>query len=62
LSPGPDSNHAHFSHFTSAGIAMGCSVDYEALAQIGGMLGHGGLVVFDDTVDMTQQAQFAMEF
>ncbi len=38
------------------------ALDYEALAQIGGMLGHGGLVVFDDTVDMTQQAQFAMEF
>jgi formate dehydrogenase iron-sulfur subunit len=26
------------------------------------MLGHGGLVVFDDTVDMAQQARFAMEF
>jgi formate dehydrogenase iron-sulfur subunit len=37
-------------------------LDYEALAQIGGMLGHGGIVVFDDTVDMLQQARFAMEF
>ena len=37
-------------------------LDYEALAQIGGMLGHGGVVVFDDTVDMAQQARFAMEF
>jgi formate dehydrogenase iron-sulfur subunit len=26
------------------------------------MLGHGGVVVFDDTVDMAQQARFAMEF
>lgn len=26
------------------------------------MLGHGGIVVFDDTVDMAQQARFAMEF
>jgi len=37
-------------------------LDYEALAQVGGMLGHGGIVVFDDTVDMAQQARFAMEF
>ena len=26
------------------------------------MLGHGGIVVFDDTVDMGEQARFAMEF
>ena len=32
------------------------------MAEIGGMLGHGGVVVFDDTVDMAQQARFAMEF
>ncbi len=31
-------------------------LDYEALAAAGGMLGHGGLVVFDDTVDMARQA------
>ncbi len=31
-------------------------MDYEALAAAGGMLGHGGVVVFDDTVDMAQQA------
>jgi formate dehydrogenase iron-sulfur subunit len=37
-------------------------LDYEAMAAAGGMLGHGGLVVFDDTVDMAQQARFAMEF
>jgi formate dehydrogenase iron-sulfur subunit len=37
-------------------------LDYEAMAAAGGMLGHGGIVVFDDTVDMAQQARFAMEF
>jgi len=37
-------------------------LDYEAFAQIGAMIGHGGLVVFDDTVDMGEQARFAMEF
>jgi formate dehydrogenase iron-sulfur subunit len=37
-------------------------LDYEALAGMDGMLGHGGVVVFDDTVDMAQQARFAMEF
>ncbi len=26
------------------------------------MLGHGGIVVFDDTVDLAKQARFAMEF
>jgi len=38
------------------------ALDYEALGEIGAMLGHGGIVVFDDTVDMAQQARFAMEF
>lgn len=37
-------------------------MDYEALAAAGGLLGHGGIVVFDDTVDMAAQARFAMEF
>jgi formate dehydrogenase iron-sulfur subunit len=37
-------------------------IDYEAFAAIKGMLGHGGIVAFDDTVDMVQQARFAMEF
>ncbi|HEX9447417.1 MAG TPA: NADH-ubiquinone oxidoreductase-F iron-sulfur binding region domain-containing protein, partial [Dongiaceae bacterium] len=37
-------------------------IDYEAMATAGGMLGHGGIVVFDDTVDMGAQARFAMEF
>ncbi len=35
---------------------------YEALAELGGMLGHGGIVVFDDSVDMAKQAHFAMDF
>jgi formate dehydrogenase iron-sulfur subunit len=37
-------------------------LDYEELAAAGAMLGHGGVVVFDDTVDMGQMARFAMEF
>jgi len=37
-------------------------MDYEAFAAVGGMIGHGGIVVFDDTVDMAEQARFAMEF
>ena len=37
-------------------------LDYESLSAIGGMLGHGGIVVFDDSVDLLQQARFAMEF
>ncbi len=35
---------------------------YEAFAAVGAMLGHGGVVVFDDSVDMLEQARFAMEF
>jgi len=38
------------------------AVDYEAFAAIGAMLGHGGIVVFDDSVDMSEQARYAMEF
>jgi formate dehydrogenase iron-sulfur subunit len=37
-------------------------MDYETLAEAGAMLGHGGVVVFDDTVDMARMARFAMEF
>jgi formate dehydrogenase iron-sulfur subunit len=36
--------------------------DYEAFAARDGLLGHGGVVVFDDTVDMLRQARFAFEF
>lgn len=37
-------------------------LDYEAFAANDGMLGHGGVVVFDDTVNLAEQAQFTMEF
>ncbi|MGY2987233.1 formate dehydrogenase beta subunit [Bradyrhizobium sp. USDA 4508] len=36
--------------------------DYEAFAARDGLIGHGGIVVFDDSVDMAKQARFAMEF
>jgi formate dehydrogenase iron-sulfur subunit len=37
-------------------------LDYEALSAKGGLVGHGGIVVFDDTVDLARQARYAMEF
>ena len=37
-------------------------LDYESMAAANGMLGHGGIVVFDDSVDMARQARFAFEF
>jgi formate dehydrogenase iron-sulfur subunit len=37
-------------------------LDYESMAAAKGMLGHGGVVVFDDTVDLAKQARFAMHF
>ncbi len=37
-------------------------LDYESVSRIGGLLGHGGIVVFDDSVDMAAQARYAMEF
>ncbi|MFY8094822.1 MAG: formate dehydrogenase beta subunit [Niveispirillum sp.] len=36
--------------------------DYEAFTARGGLIGHGGIVVFDDSVDLSAQARFAMEF
>jgi formate dehydrogenase iron-sulfur subunit len=36
--------------------------DYEAFTARDGLIGHGGVVVFDDSVDMLRQARFAMEF
>jgi formate dehydrogenase iron-sulfur subunit len=36
--------------------------DYAAFAAHNGLIGHGGVVVFDDTVDMAMMARFAMEF
>jgi formate dehydrogenase iron-sulfur subunit len=37
-------------------------IDYESYAAADALVGHGGVVVFDDTVDMAEQARFAMEF
>jgi formate dehydrogenase iron-sulfur subunit len=37
-------------------------LDYEAVAAKGGLVGHAGIVVFDDTVDLARQARYAMEF
>jgi formate dehydrogenase iron-sulfur subunit len=37
-------------------------LDYEAFAAKRALVGHGGVVVFDDTVDLAKQARFAMEF
>src|SRR5690348_15055742 len=37
-------------------------LDYEEFAAKKGLVGHGGIVVFDDTVDLAKQARFAMEF
>jgi formate dehydrogenase iron-sulfur subunit len=36
--------------------------DYEAFAKRDGLIGHGGLVLFDDTADMAKMARFAMAF
>ncbi|MCW5724191.1 MAG: formate dehydrogenase [Maricaulaceae bacterium] len=47
-------------HVPAAGFDV--AMDYEALAAAGAMLGHGGIVVFDDSADMARLAQFAMEF
>ncbi len=37
-------------------------MDYEAFTKAGGLVGHGGVVVFDDTVDLARQARFAFSF
>ena len=37
-------------------------LDFESVAARGGILGHGGIVIFDDTVDMARMARYAMEF
>ena len=36
--------------------------DYEAFSAADGLIGHGGIVVFDDMVDMSGLARFAMQF
>jgi formate dehydrogenase iron-sulfur subunit len=37
-------------------------LDYEAFTEIGALVGHGGIVAFDDTVNMAEMARYAMEF
>ncbi len=37
-------------------------LDYEAFAAVGATVGHGGIVAFDDSVDMARMARYAMEF
>ena len=41
---------------------MDIPLDYEAFTAAKGLIGHGGVVVFDDTVDLAAQARFAFEF
>jgi formate dehydrogenase iron-sulfur subunit len=41
---------------------FGTPFDYEAFAALDGLIGHGGVVVFDERVDMARQARFALEF
>lgn len=45
-----------------AGDDLDVALGYEDIAEIGGLLGHGGVVVFDDTADMGAMARFAFEF
>ena len=40
----------------------GTLLDYEAFLAIDAMLGHGGVVAFDESVDMCEQARFSLEF
>lgn len=37
-------------------------LDYEEFTKIWAVLGHGGIVAFDDTVDMAKMARYAFEF
>jgi formate dehydrogenase iron-sulfur subunit len=37
-------------------------LDYEAFAAVGALVGHGGIVAFDDTADMAALARYAFEF
>ena len=52
---GPLGAYLHESQFDTP-------LDYEAFAAIGAVLGHGGIVVHDDTVNMADMARYAMEF
>ena len=44
------------------GAQLDTPMTYEALAEIGAGVGHGGIVVFDDTVDLVRQAHYAFAF
>ena len=44
------------------GDALDVPLDYEAFIDAGAMLGHGGIVVFDDSVNMADMARYAFEF
>jgi formate dehydrogenase iron-sulfur subunit len=37
-------------------------LDYEAYAAVGAVVGHGGIVVHDDSADLAKLARYAMEF
>ncbi len=52
---GPLGAYVHESQFDTP-------LDYEAFAAVSAVLGHGGVVVHDDTVDMAEMARYAMEF
>lgn len=52
---GPLGAYLHESQFTMP-------MTYEDFSAAGAMLGHGGVVVFDNSVNMAQQARYAMEF
>ncbi|WP_417465413.1 formate dehydrogenase beta subunit [Kordiimonas sp.] len=41
---------------------MDMPMDYESFAKIGAGVGHGGIVVFDESADMAAQARYAFEF
>jgi formate dehydrogenase iron-sulfur subunit len=47
--------------YVDAGM-LDLPLDYEGLGESGAMVGHGGIVIFDDTVDMAEMARFAFEF
>jgi formate dehydrogenase iron-sulfur subunit len=37
-------------------------LDYETFAKVNAVVGHGGIVAFDDTVDMSKMARYSFEF
>lgn len=41
---------------------FGVEMGYETLSEAGAMLGHGGLVVYNETANMLDMARYAMEF